>query len=551
MGWFSWDEGGGPEGRGGAHAEAPRARAALFAAVLAVLAALVLIPAFCGPQQPDDRRDLAGQRTEEREAASEPESTGESPRRAAPEPQPGLLVPIAHLTSTRQNLTVEELSRVGELAVPEGMGGEVSELLGRPGEELRGFGSVAAVIDHVGRMPDAVGLVPWDAVTPRVKALAVDGEALLGPGGADPRGYPLKVGDAGGPDREGLRRIVVGGDIVLDRGQSYMAIDQGMGLDFALAGGYAAITSRTAEESQYSEYGIIHQFTAERQTAGGEVREYLRSADLALANLENPVIRDAVYHPDATTFTGDLQLLPIVTNAGIDGVTLGNNHILDAGAEGLQETLGHLDDASIKHTGAGMNLADAREPMVFDLGGVKVGVLNYQGVPSYEWAWATEEAPGTAPMEAGVIAEDIERLRPEVDLLVVMPHWGNEYLATPEPDQVELAHRMMEAGADLIVGDHAHWPKGIEMYEGKPIFYGTGNFLFDQSWSEETSTGIFVEATLYEDRLVQARPVPFILLDYAQPNFLVPEAGGNRALERIFSASLGPEFEAYKARNSE
>jgi poly-gamma-glutamate capsule biosynthesis protein CapA/YwtB (metallophosphatase superfamily) len=150
-------------------------------------------------------------------------------------------------------------------------------------------------------------------------------------------------------------------------------------------------------------------------------------------------------------------------------------------------------------------------------------------------------------MEAGVIAEDIERLRPEVDLLVVMPHWGNEYLATPEPDQVELAHRMMEAGADLIVGDHAHWPKGIEIYEGKPIFYGTGNFLFDQSWSEETSTGIFVEATLYEDRVVQARPVPFILLDYAQPNFLVPEAGGNRALERIFSASLGPEFEAYKA----
>ena len=212
----------------GSRRSATRARAALFAAVLAVLAALVLIPASCGPQQPDDRRDLAGQRTEEREAANEPENTKESPQRTAPEPQPGLLVPIAHLTSTRQNLTVEELSRVGELAVPEGMGGEVSELLGRPGEELRGLGSVAAVIDHVGRTPDAVGLVPWDAVTPRVKALAVDGEALLGPGGADPESYPLKVGDAVGPDREGLRRIVVGGDIVLDRGQSYMAIDQGM-----------------------------------------------------------------------------------------------------------------------------------------------------------------------------------------------------------------------------------------------------------------------------------------------------------------------------------
>src|SRR5215207_2189147 len=530
----------------GSRRRAARARAALYAAVLAALAALVLIPASCGPQQPDDPRDLAGQQTGERDAANEPENTGESSRRATPEPQ-GLLVPIAHLTSPRQNVTVEELSRVGKLAAPEDLGGEVDEMLGRSAEELRGFGSVAAVIDHVSRTPDAVGLVPWDAVSPRVKVLAVNGEALLGPNAVDPESYPLKVGGAVGPDRGRLRRIVVGGDIVLDRGQSYMAIDQGMGLDFALAGGYAAITSRTAEESQYSESGIIHQFTAERQTAGGEVREYLRSADLALANFENPVIRDAVYHPDATTFTGDLQLLPIVTNAGIDGVTLGNNHILDAGAEGLQETLGHLEDAGIRHAGAGMDLASAREPMLFDLGGVRVGVLSYQGVPSYDWAWATQGAPGTAPMEAEVIAEDIKRLRPEVDLLVVMPHWGNEYLATPEPDQVELAHRMMEAGADLIVGDHAHWSKGIEMYEGKPIFYGTGNFLFDQSWSEETSTGIFVEATLYEDRVVQARPVPFILLDYAQPNFLVPEAGGNRALKRIFSASLGPEFEAYKA----
>src|SRR5215211_4114753 len=104
----------------------------------------------------------------------------------------------------------------------------------------------------------------------------------------------------------------------------------------------------------------------------------------------------------------------------------------------------------------------------------------------------------------------------------------------------------LDAGADLVIGGHAHWPKGIEMYEGKPIFYGVGNFLFDQSWSEETSTGIFAEITLYGDRVIQIEPVPFILLDYAQPNFLLPKEGGNRALRKVFSASLGPEFEAYK-----
>ena len=105
----------------------------------------------------------------------------------------------------------------------------------------------------------------------------------------------------------------------------------------------------------------------------------------------------------------------------------------------------------------------------------------------------------------------------------------------------------MDAGADLFVGGHAHWPKGIEVYDEKPIFYGVGNFLLDQSWSEETSTGIFAEITLYGDRPIQAEPVPFVMLDHAQPNFLVPEAGGNRALRNIFSVSPGPEFEEYKA----
>ena len=140
--------------------------------------------------------------------------------------------------------------------------------------------------------------------------------------------------------------------------------------------------------------------------------------------------------------------------------------------------------------------------------------------------------------------EDIKRLRPKVDLILVMPHWGKEYIATPEPSQVRFAHAAMDAGADLLIGDHAHWPKGIEVYKGKPIFYGVGNFLLDQSWSEETSTGIFAEITLYGDDVVQARPVPFIVLDYAQPNFLVPGAGGDRALRKIFAASIGPEFEA-------
>ncbi len=421
---------------------------------LVVLVVLISLLGFCGTRQTEDQAPV-GQRGGNAPATGEPGSAGEPRESTAAEPQ-NLLVPVTHLTSTRENVTREELSQMEGLAVAEESSALAGELLGRPGEDLQSFPSAAEVIDEVSLTPDAVGLVPWDAVNPRVKALSVDGEKLLEPGGAGAEGYPFATGDAAGPDPEELRRVVVAGDIVLDRGQSYAVIQQGLGLDFPLAGGYAAITGRVAEESQYSEFGVIHQFTAERRGEGDEVREYLNGADLALANLENPVIRDAIWHPDAPTFTGDLRLLPIVENAGIDGVTLGNNHILDAGVPGLEETLGHLDGAGIKHTGAGMDLEAAREPMVFDLGGVRVGVLNYQGVPSYDWAWAAEGVPGTAPLVADVMREDIQRLRPEVDLLVVMPHWGNEYLATPEPGQVELAHAAVDAGADLVVGDHAH-----------------------------------------------------------------------------------------------
>ncbi len=513
-------------------------------AIIAALAVLALLLNSCFAEQPTEQSNTDRPEKAASGQVGKPASGRRSPEEASSE-APRSLVPITHLTSTRESVSKDELSQAQNVSLPRAYQEAAQELLNR--SEFDGFDSADAVIDHVSLTPGAMGLVPWDEVDPRVKALAVDGEPLLKADAGDPENYPLSPDDATGPDPAELRRLVVGGDIVLDRGQNYMVIQQGMGLDFPLDGGYAAVTSRVPESSNYSETGVIHQFTAERRGGAGEVREYLHSADLTLANLENPVIDAAVWHPEDTTFTGEPELLPILDQAGIDGVTLANNHILDAGVAGLKETRAHLENAGISYAGAGLDLVETREPMIFELGETKVGVLSYQGVPYYEWAWATQTAPGTAPLQEDIMTEDIERLRPEVDLLVVMPHWGKEYIATPEPSQVKLAHAAIDAGADAIIGGHAHWPKGIEMYKGKPIYYGVGNFLFDQSWSEETSTGIFAEVTLYEDEVIQTRPVPFIMLDYAQPNFLMPEGGGDRALRNIYSASLGDEFESFKA----
>lgn len=519
---------------------APRATVALIAFVVFLSPLLDACSSERSKEAPDEDQNGGRSVATRAHSVRAPSERAERPASRA------ALVPIAHLTSTVNDVSEERLSRVSGLAVGRGSREEAERLVGR--SDFEGFASAEAVVEHVSRTPGALGLVPWDEVGPGVKVLSVDGESLLDPDATGHAGYPLKPKGASVPDRPELRRVVVAGDVVLDRGQNYTVIQRGMGLDFPLDGGYAAVTGRTPEPSYYSETGVIHQFTAVRTGGAGAVRRYLTSADLTLANFENPVVKDAVWHPDATTFTGDLRLMPLLDEAGIDGVTLGNNHVLDAGTTGLKETLGHLEDAGIAHAGAGMDLAEAREPMVFDLGGTKIGVLSYMGVPYYDWAWATRTAPGAAPLLKSVMEEDIKRLRREVDLVVVMPHWGKEYVATPEPGQVRLAHAAVEAGADVVVGGHAHWPKGIEVYEGEPIFYGVGNFLFDQSWSEETSTGIFAEITLYGDDVIQFRPVPFIVLNYAQPNFLVPEAGGERALRRVYSASLGPEFEAYGTR---
>ena len=407
-------------------------RAPMLLAAIALLLCLSPLLFACSSERPEGQSgggnasgDTPGKQSDgaKDEGAQEPSRDAEQP-----EP-PAALVPISHISSTLEDVSTKDLSQARQLAVARGSREEAGGLLDRT--EFQSFDSVEAVIDHVSKTPGALGLVPWDEVGPRVKALSVDGESLFDPDSGGAEDYPLKPEGATVPDPGKLRRMVVGGDIVLDRGQYYMVIRRGMGIDFPLDGGYAAVTSRVPEQSAYSETGIIHQFTAERTGGAGAVRKYLSGADLTLANFENPVIRDSVYHPDATTFTGDLRLMPVLDQAGIDGVTLGNNHILDAGTTGLDETMGHLDDAGIAHAGAGMDLAQARKPMVFDVGDTKIGVLSYMGVPNYDWAWATKSAPARRRSLQNLMEEDIERLRPKVDLVVVMSALGRRVHGHP------------------------------------------------------------------------------------------------------------------------
>ena len=140
---------------------------------------------------------------------------------------------------------------------------------------------------------------------------------------------------------------------------------------------------------------------------------------------------------------------------------------------------------------------------------------------------------------AGVRADVAAARRAGANLVLVYPHWGTEYDPTPFAGQQALAHAVIDAGADMVIGNHAHWVGAMELYKGKPIWYALGNFVFDQTWSEPTMEGMLLEMTFRGRTLVQVRLHPTIILDGAQPNFLDPAGDGRVVLGQLFEASKG------------
>lgn len=232
-------------------------------------------------------------------------------------------------------------------------------------------------------------------------------------------------------------------------------------------------------------------------------KEITLSADLTIVNLEAPLISGCPYHDSGFTFCGRPGFTAALQAAGVDVVTLENNHITNYGPQGVVETIGYLD-------AAGIAFADRDTPAIAEVRGLKFGFLAFNGV-------------GEA-IDRELLVGQIEALRPQVDILSVAFHWGAEYVARPEiapgianDDPVEIAHLAVEAGADLVIGNHPHWVQAVELYEGKFIAYAHGNFIFDQMWSYKTRVGVIGRYTFYDDLLVRVDFIPVLIEDSAQP----------------------------------
>jgi poly-gamma-glutamate synthesis protein (capsule biosynthesis protein) len=165
-------------------------------------------------------------------------------------------------------------------------------------------------------------------------------------------------------------------------------------------------------------------------------------------------------------------------DAGIGVVNLANNHTFDAEERGFLDTLRVLSLAGIGHVGGGMDLADARKPVIVARNGIKIGILGYTQFNNFgESVFAADGRPGIVPMDPFLIKEDIGKLRPQVDYVMVAIHWATSRSAEVSPQNRAFAHELIDAGADVILGHHPPHPKGIEVYHGKVILYAPSNVL--------------------------------------------------------------------------
>ncbi len=233
-------------------------------------------------------------------------------------------------------------------------------------------------------------------------------------------------------------------------------------------------------------------------------RAALAGGDFVVGHVEVPhTSRGLEVSTDIPAPPADPRNLDALRNAGFNVATLAGNHIFDSGTAGVEDTISKLHELGIATTGAGSNLAGAKAPAILERKGIRVGVLSYNCVGPRE-SWATSNKAGcayvkvlthyeldyaspggpptiytfAAPDSLNAMCDEIRALRSNCEFAVVALHKGTGHTpARIEMYERQVAQEAVDAGADVVIGHHAHIMRGIEMYRGKPIYHGLGNFV--------------------------------------------------------------------------
>ncbi len=235
-----------------------------------------------------------------------------------------------------------------------------------------------------------------------------------------------------------------------------------------------------------------------------KIAETLKGADITFINLETPLMQNCKPTNEGMTFCGDVRHLQGLLSAGVDVVSLANNHAGNYGPTPVEDTKKLLEQNHIAVTGiSGPNIKEVK--------GVKFAFLGYNDIGKFA---------GVSQADETKICSEIKDVKPKVDVVIVQYHWGVEYRSQPDESQKSLGHLTIDCGADLVIGNHPHWIQPVEFYHDKLITYALGNTIFDQEWSQKTKEGVIGRYLFFNKKLVDVEYLPLLIQNYGQPSFL-------------------------------
>jgi poly-gamma-glutamate capsule biosynthesis protein CapA/YwtB (metallophosphatase superfamily) len=267
----------------------------------------------------------------------------------------------------------------------------------------------------------------------------------------------------------------------------------------------------------------------------GGVKPIFDACDLCFVDLDCTFDTSGIPpNPEEFLVSAEPAQLDLLVKLGVDIVSLANNHSTDYGGSSLDISRQHLWRRKIATVGAGMDIAEARRECVIERNGLRLGFLAYAA--THPWVGAIPadaQRPGVAPMEPVLMEADVRRICEEVDCLIVSLHWGKEFLHIPPPENLDLARRLIEWGAGLVLGHHPHVIQGWRQYGKGIAFFSLGNFLYPDydeqglTFSGEQLESLVVQCRISEDGAQLERFVPVAM----DENGHLVQLGGEREKE--------------------
>lgn len=267
----------------------------------------------------------------------------------------------------------------------------------------------------------------------------------------------------------------------------------------------------------------------------GPIKQIVEPSDYSIVNLECPIVNNekGKILKQGPNLKSTPKAIKAIGYIGFDCVTLANNHIYDYGDVGIANTLGLLKDCNIDYVGGGADLRSASRSLVRIIDNCRIAIVN---CCEHEFSIATRSNGGANPLNPIHQYYAIKEVRETADVVIVIVHGGHEHYQLPSPRMKDTYRFFVDAGADVVINHHQHCFSGYEVYKGKPIFYGLGNFFFD--WNGKRNSiwnfGYMVKVSFEGSRLCNFNLIPYKQCDLT-PSISLLDGQEEKEFDKIVS----------------